>query len=368
MLEDNLDLSRFKLNYEASGEFSFLLLDIFRNITKDLDLMSIVSGKKLYHYIGENVLEKTLNKAIELCSDDSKFNKFVKSLNEFEKNIIYLLKKFESDKSLDSFKELYNTFKQLTESFVLIDFDATSDDENKIKENLNIYSNYRKIGPIKNNLRKFINEVFLIRGSYFNKSLTILAEKFEIKPENIFLYKEDELDILLNEGLKVSEKEIDKRKDSFIIVGFSNKIYYFFGDNAKKETERIRKEQSSGYGNPLKGNTSYQSKEKIKGEVFIFKLNFCNIREQVKNFTDKLENHKGNAILVADVTTPEMTPIFNKLAAIVTTYGGINTHAAIISRELKIPCVVGVKGATDILKDGDLIEVDTENGLVKLIK
>ena len=48
--------------------------------------------------------------------------------------------------------------------------------------------------------------------------------------------------------------------------------------------------------------------------------------------------------------------------------GGITCHAAIISREMKIPCVIGTKVATRILKDGDLVEVDAEKGIVKILE
>jgi pyruvate, water dikinase len=56
-----------------------------------------------------------------------------------------------------------------------------------------------------------------------------------------------------------------------------------------------------------------------------------------------------------------------KAAAIVTDVGGITCHAAIISRELKIPCVIGTKVATKVIKDGDIVEVDATKGTVKII-
>jgi len=56
-----------------------------------------------------------------------------------------------------------------------------------------------------------------------------------------------------------------------------------------------------------------------------------------------------------------------KASAVVTDEGGITCHAAIVSRELKLPCITGTKKATLILKDGDLVEVDAENGIVKKI-
>jgi pyruvate,water dikinase len=57
-----------------------------------------------------------------------------------------------------------------------------------------------------------------------------------------------------------------------------------------------------------------------------------------------------------------------KAAAIVTNTGGITCHAAIVSRELGIPCVVGTKRATDVIQDGDFVEVDATAGIVKIIK
>ena len=57
-----------------------------------------------------------------------------------------------------------------------------------------------------------------------------------------------------------------------------------------------------------------------------------------------------------------------KAAAIVTDDGGLTCHAAIVARELKTPCVVGTKIATKVLKDGDMVEVDANKGIVKKIK
>jgi len=76
---------------------------------------------------------------------------------------------------------------------------------------------------------------------------------------------------------------------------------------------------------------------------------------------------KGN-ILITNNTTPEFVPLMRLAAAIVTEQGGITTHAAIVSRELGIPCVIGTKIATKVFKDGDVVEVDANTGMVKKIK
>ena len=72
-------------------------------------------------------------------------------------------------------------------------------------------------------------------------------------------------------------------------------------------------------------------------------------------------------VLVTSMTRPEMVVAMEKAAAIVTDEGGITSHAAIVSRELKIPCIIGTKIATRILKNGDLVEVDAFKGIVRKI-
>ena len=77
---------------------------------------------------------------------------------------------------------------------------------------------------------------------------------------------------------------------------------------------------------------------------------------------------KQGDILVAPATNPDVVPAMKKAAAIVTDAGGVTSHAAIISRELGVPCLIGTKISTKVLKDGDYVEVDAEtNGVVKII-
>jgi pyruvate,water dikinase len=56
-----------------------------------------------------------------------------------------------------------------------------------------------------------------------------------------------------------------------------------------------------------------------------------------------------------------------KAGAIITDIGGITSHAAIVSREMKKPCIIATKIATQVLKDGDLVEVDADNGVVRIL-
>ncbi|WMT52232.1 MAG: phosphoenolpyruvate synthase [Ferroplasma sp.] len=85
---------------------------------------------------------------------------------------------------------------------------------------------------------------------------------------------------------------------------------------------------------------------------------------------DEMEKFREGDILVTKMTAPDWVPIMGKARAIITDEGGLTCHAAIISRELGVPCIVGTSSfgqkATESLRDGETITVDAKNGLVYL--
>ena len=118
------------------------------------------------------------------------------------------------------------------------------------------------------------------------------------------------------------------------------------------------------------------SKEKISKEIIEFSGTTASkgknsvVRGKVCIILDPFKNkkfQKGN-ILVAAMTSPEYVFLMEKAAAIVTDSGGLTCHAAIVSREFGLPCIVGTRVATQVLHDGDLIEVDATKGMVKILK
>lgn len=90
-------------------------------------------------------------------------------------------------------------------------------------------------------------------------------------------------------------------------------------------------------------------------------------RVRIISSKDQIGVMEEGEILVVAMTTPEFMPAIKKAAAFVTDEGGITCHAAIVARELKKPCVVGTKIATQIFKNGDFVEVDADAGIVRKI-
>jgi len=97
------------------------------------------------------------------------------------------------------------------------------------------------------------------------------------------------------------------------------------------------------------------SKGKVKGTVKI-----------IKNFDEHPEFNEGD-ILVTRITDPTMVPMMNKAAGIICEIGGLTSHPSVLSRELGIPCIVSVKDVMKILKDGDIIHMCGESGIIEHI-
>lgn len=100
----------------------------------------------------------------------------------------------------------------------------------------------------------------------------------------------------------------------------------------------------------LKGVSA--SKGIVEGEIFV-----------VKDNKDIFE-FKSGCILVTTMTNPAYVPIMSNSVGVITDIGGITCHAAIISRELGIPCVVGTKNATKVLKNKDRIILNADEGKI----
>lgn len=122
----------------------------------------------------------------------------------------------------------------------------------------------------------------------------------------------------------------------------------------------------------LERGTLPESRNELKGQIG----NLGKYRGRVKIIPfDLTADHarliakmKRGDVLVTGSTGPELILACKKAGAIVTEEGGITSHAAIISRELGIPCVIGTKIATEVLKDGDRVEVDATKGIVRILK
>ncbi len=153
---------------------------------------------------------------------------------------------------------------------------------------------------------------------------------------------------------KKSDTQLFDERRKFVCVINTEKKYEIIAGKAAEEifTKVFKKEEKEVES--FKGMIA--SSGYAKGRVKI-----------VRKIHDIINVQEGD-ILVASMTRPEMVVAMEKAAAIVTDEGGVTCHAAVVSRELKKPCIISTKIATTTLKEGDFVEVDANNGIVKRIK
>ena len=187
------------------------------------------------------------------------------------------------------------------------------------------------------------------------KLLKEIAGRFKIKENEAYCLLPKEIIGGLKQGTlsKNLVKLIRSRRRAYYFLRKNGKVKKEVGQMAIKLINQFKKREPLGV-KEIRGTVA--CKGEAKGEILV-----AIKAEEINERTAK------DKILVVPMTTPEFMPILPKVKAIITDEGGITCHSAIVSRELKIPCLIGTQIATKVFKDGDMVEVDTEKGIVRKI-
>ena len=164
---------------------------------------------------------------------------------------------------------------------------------------------------------------------------------------------DDELKELVNYGLKIEK----------VYGSFQDIEWGFDRDTKKLYILQSRPITTLKGGNAVEKEIKQKElKVLIKGLAASPGISAGKVKN-VKDISEIARVEKGD-ILVTTMTNPDMVPAMKKVNAVVTEEGGRTCHAAIVSRELGIPCIVGAKGAIEKLKEGKEVTVDAKRGVV----
>lgn len=196
----------------------------------------------------------------------------------------------------------------------------------------------------------------LSRSYYFIQPLLReIAKRAGISLYELCLCSLDEIHMFLQKQTCFDPVTLQKRKNTYLYTMKNGIFQCYSGREAQHQFQQEVKEESvDTVKTIIQGSVA--CKGKANGRVHII--------------LDPKDIHtfgKGE-ILVTIMTNPDYTTVMGKAAAIVTEEGGMLCHAAIVSRELNVPCVVGTGNATKILKDGDIVEVDANTGTVRIVQ
>ena len=196
--------------------------------------------------------------------------------------------------------------------------------------------------------------LFLFRG--MRKFLDLTIEELKLEYNQFILLTHQEILNGLNSGKKFKLEEFKKRNQGYVFLIEKGKPSMIFGRDAKHLSDIVDK----NIGLP-------NSKENVMAGQAV-SSGLVRGRARIIMKVDKLKEVKAGDVLVCSMTSPEYVPAMKNAIAIITDEGGLLSHASIVSRELNKPCVVGTKNATKVLKDGDLVEVDANEGIVRILK
>jgi len=197
----------------------------------------------------------------------------------------------------------------------------------------------------------------IAKAHYLHLPLLIeIGERMGIG-KDIMVLSYEEILSYLQTGEAIARTIIDKRREAWAILSINGTLSIISGKSAVLKVAKryhIEDVQKISAEKIVHGQSACLGK--VIGKVRI-----------IKNISEFDTVHQDD-ILVTPMTTPDFVSLLQKVSAIVTDEGGVTCHAAIISREYHIPCIVGTGNATKIFANGDLIEVDADLGTAKIIK
>lgn len=197
--------------------------------------------------------------------------------------------------------------------------------------------------------RVHAESVFSKEVGFMKKIAGFIGKKSGYKKINILYSFVDELTAYWRDGKSLPKENILKERSKGCVIFFEKgKIQKVLVGKEISQSSTIFVSDNSKL---ITGQTAFSGKAQGVVRVVFDPSN-------VKKF-----DHGD--ILIAPWTRPEYLPVMRRAGAFITDGGGILSHAAITARELKKPCIIGTKIATKVFKDGDLVEVDADKGIVR---
>lgn len=288
--------------------------------------------QKKFGKLMQKIIEKNSQYPYELCE----------KLKKYTDNFLEMVKKMKG-KDI-SFEQYLDVQKALADYYYLhIQVKVGVD---YVKPEL-----INKYLPIFEKLRLYVEPVLNELEDFMRALAKIHRKKTGYQASLILATLKDEFHDYFKGKSLPAKKELGLRNKAAILFFQDGRIKIYTGKDVIRAEKIVAGKKTE---KEIKGMIAHSGK--IRGRV---RLVFDPKKE--KKF-------KNGEILVTGMTRPDYLFLMKKAAAIVTDGGGILCHAAIVARELKKPCIIGTKIATQVLKDGDKVEVDAEKGVVRKLK
>jgi len=342
----------------------FLITDIWMGFYRQKQTLVIFDSDHFTSYLSKQVLVQTLQEGVELFSNSSHFTlyrtEFLEYIQRAEKRGNELALK--NALTIEECQEFFNLLSTLFVYYSKTEFFYTDEAYRQSRDNEVLRENLKLHGELKNFAREMLNKMFFGEEGYLNRILRTLSRQFSVRVEELSDYLRAEICELFL-GKKVEQEKLCERS-CFIFLGIDQEVIIETGKEARTIAQRFAEEKMEIIEKVEQIKGVIANTGKVRGKVKIIKAGYDNY-DQLQAII--AEMNKGD-ILLSETTSPDLMVACMKAAAIVTDQGGMLSHAAIVSRELGIPCIVGTGHVTKVFSDGEMVEVDAIEGIVRRVE
>lgn len=293
--------------------------------------------------VSKKIIEKHLDKFAYInrglaTSKPYSFVDIIERIKEIKKQVV-------EGKSIDSM------IHESSEGKIKKDFRWALDKIKPRQDFLRIIKQCRRHSYFRNvRVESFFNADYGISFAYAE-----VARRAKFNPDWVMeISIQEMMDSLLKNKPLPSRLEMERRLKDYAMIVKNGKTTLITN---KSEIKKLAKK----YSVDVKRTEEIQGVVACIGGIIRGKAKICLDKNEIGKV-------KRGDILVAQFTTPDFVPAMEKAVAIVADQGGLSSHAAIVSRELGVPCIMATKNGTRIIHDNDLIEVNAKIGTVKVLK
>ncbi|WP_170311515.1 PEP/pyruvate-binding domain-containing protein [Vallitalea okinawensis] len=306
--------------------------------------------KMLDNHQLEQTLEKKWNEYIKLYGSRTTNELDIATTRPYEdaRSIFEQIKRMSFIDQKDSPYEIYNKAKELREkTYVEILEQLGARDRKKLKKH---YRNLVALGGKREELKYwYIRSIDAVRQVVMRKSKQLLYEGKINKSEDIFWLKLHEVDEAFHMSKEDVAAIIDEKKPYYRLLAQVNEFPKLIDSRGKiLRLPQVEPKEGELVGQPISPGV-------VVGRVKVLKT------------PDEKPLLPGE-IMVTRATDPGWTPLFINASAILLEVGGLLQHGALVAREYGKPCIAGIDHVMDILKDGQLVEIDGGRGLIKILE
>lgn len=357
----NIDQKNYQQLFAIDG-LQTLINDLYIRVYNNYDFFIIVQNTTYQSFITQKCLDQCAQEGKEFLSSKNNILNWKQDIEttliQLEENNKNIANKKISTPETQAF--FTNTITLLS-LYKYTDNNFTKGFEEEIKntDNKNLLNHLQEIGEYKNVIREHINQHLTANNSTLHALLTNISNNYDESFSNLFQYTQSEIITLITTNTPLAADQLKTRNQGIFLKRINNQTHYQEG----KEVANLLITLNNQHQNTdIKGSVAYSGTITAKARVIT--IDYTNPNKTTK----QIQTMQPGEILVSQNTSPELIPACKKASGIITDLGGIISHAAVIARELKIPCIVGATNASTNIQTGDIITLNGTSGIITIEK